>query len=81
MGTALTFSWRKSLSYRNEAIDLQGKSMDWFLYDKDLRHTEWCTVFDAEHISSLSEKGRVYSRVTFFYNVGDVFLRVMYFFA
>ena len=34
----LTFSWRRSLSYRNQFIDLQGKSVDWFLYDRDLRH-------------------------------------------
>ena len=24
--------------YRNQPIDMQGKSMDWFLYDRDLRH-------------------------------------------
>ena len=34
----LTLSWRRLLSYRNQSIDLLGKSMDWFLYDKDLRH-------------------------------------------
>ena len=28
----LTPSWRGSLSYRNQSIDLQSKSMDWFLY-------------------------------------------------
>ena len=26
------------LSYRNQSIDLQSKIMDWFLYDRDLRH-------------------------------------------
>ena len=26
------------LSYRNQSIDLQGKSIDWFLYDGGLRH-------------------------------------------
>ena len=25
-------------SYRNQSIDLQSKSMDWFLYDRDLRN-------------------------------------------
>ena len=35
---ALTFSWRRSLSYRNQSIDLYCKSMDWLLYDKDLCH-------------------------------------------
>ena len=24
--------------YRNQSIDLQRKSMDWFLYDRDLHH-------------------------------------------
>ena len=27
-----TFSWRMSLSYRNQSIDLYSKSTDWFLY-------------------------------------------------
>ena len=31
----LTLSWRRSLSHRNQFIDT---SMDWFLYDEDLRH-------------------------------------------
>ena len=30
----LTLSWRSSWSYRNQSVDLQSKSMDWFLYDK-----------------------------------------------
>ena len=34
----LTLSWRRSLWYRNQSIDLQSKSMDWFLYDNDLSH-------------------------------------------
>ena len=34
----LILSWRRPLSYRNQSIDLQSKSMDWFLYDNDLRH-------------------------------------------
>ena len=28
----------RSVSYRNQSIDLQSKSMDWFLYGKGLRH-------------------------------------------
>ena len=31
-------SWRRSLSYRNQSIDLHSKSMDWFLNDRDIRH-------------------------------------------
>ena len=34
----LTLSWRRSLSYKNQPIDLQSKSMDWFLHDMDLCH-------------------------------------------
>ena len=34
----LTFSSRRSLSYRIQSIDLLGKSMDWFLYDNGPRH-------------------------------------------
>ena len=34
----LTLSCRRSLSYRNQSIGLLCKSMDWFLYDMDLRH-------------------------------------------
>ena len=33
----LTLSWRGSLSYRNQFIDFGPKSIDWFLYDRDLR--------------------------------------------
>ena len=35
---ASTLSWRRPLSYRNQSIDLQSKSVNWFLYDKDLHH-------------------------------------------
>ena len=34
----LTLLWWRSLSYRNQFINLLCKSMDWFLYDRDLRH-------------------------------------------
>ena len=27
-----------SLPYKNQSIDLRNRSMDWFLYDRDLRH-------------------------------------------
>ena len=35
--TQVTLSWRRPLSYRNQSIDLQSKSMDWFLYDNGPR--------------------------------------------
>ena len=33
-----TLSWRRSLSYRNQPIDLLCKSMYWFLYDREMGH-------------------------------------------
>ena len=36
--TALTLSCRRSLSYRNQSIDLLCKAMNWFIYDTNLRH-------------------------------------------
>ena len=38
MNCLLTLSWWRPISYRNQSIDLQSKSVDWFLYDRDLRH-------------------------------------------
>ena len=39
MGNAeLTLSGGRPLSHRNESVDLQSKSMDWFLCDNGLRH-------------------------------------------
>ena len=35
----LTLSWRRSLSYKNQSIDLQSKSVGWFLYDRDQRRS------------------------------------------
>ena len=35
-----------SLSYRNQSIDLLCKSMDWFLYVRDLRHESVNAIFD-----------------------------------
>ena len=38
IGKHLAVSWWSSLLYRNQSIDLLCKSMDWFLYDRGLRH-------------------------------------------
>ena len=38
LGFNLTLSWGRFLSYRNQSIDLLCKSLDWFLYDRDLLH-------------------------------------------
>ena len=34
----LILLWQSSLSYRNQLIDVLCKSVDWFLYDNDLRY-------------------------------------------
>ena len=34
----LTLSWRRFISYRKQSIHLLCKSIDWFLYDRGLRH-------------------------------------------
>ena len=62
--TLLTLSWRRPSSYRNQSIDLQSKSMDWFLYDNCLRYerVKWrktsyfCTVnvFRQDHCQKFS---------------------------
>ena len=36
--TPQILSWRRPLSYRNQHTDLLCKSIDWFLYDRDLRY-------------------------------------------
>ena len=41
----LTLSRRRYLSYRNQSIDLQSKSIGWFLYDRDLRHEKLTNKF------------------------------------
>ena len=34
----INLSWRRSVSYKNQSIDLQSKSINWFLYDMNLYH-------------------------------------------
>ena len=46
----LTLSWWRCLSYRNQSIYLLWKSIDWFLYDRDLRHERvdlLCYIYPA----------------------------------
>ena len=48
---SLTLSWRRPLSYRNQSIDLQSKSMNWFLFDNGLPHERVNVKF--EHIQQI----------------------------
>ena len=59
----LTLSWRRPLSCRNQSIDLLGKSMDWFLFDNDLRHERVNQFFSFGMVAITK------TQVTFFSNV------------
>ena len=48
----LTFLWRSSLSYRNQSIDLQSKSRDWFLYDMDFGHERANVNFEFMYLGN-----------------------------
>ena len=62
---SLTLSWRRSLSYRNQSIDLLCKSMDYFLYDNGLGHenVNWSDVI----IIIISIKTHMYILVSLSY--------------
>ena len=66
----LTLSRRRPISYRNQSIDLQSKSTDWFLYDiglhrervkSYLRAVEY-TIFDFLIMSTLT---RLFSKTLY----------------
>ena len=46
----------RSLSYRNQSIDLKCKPMDWFLYDRDLRQEELKTCAYVFRVMWLCDK-------------------------
>ena len=52
----LTHSWWRSLSHRNQSIDLQTKSMDSFLYNRDLRRERFnvCSSFIRVSLNKLA---------------------------
>ena len=55
-GALLTHTWQRPLSYRNQSINLLCISVDWFLYDRDLRH---------ERIKSLRKFTTIRSKTLF----------------
>ena len=63
---SLTLSWRRFLSYRNQYINLQNKSIDWFLHYRDLC-PESVTHPDMEVVYS----GRKKKSVITFMNVNN----------
>ena len=70
MKSFLNRSWRRSLLYRNQSIDLQNKSMNCFLYDKNLRHDrinalllaciQWDIFFDYDKIYASKYQRRMF---------------------
>ena len=50
----LTLSWWGSLSYRNQSTDLWSKSIDWFLYDRGLRHERVKSSQEQSTISGIN---------------------------
>ena len=56
IGKHLTLWWRRSLSYRNLFIDLLYKLIDWFLFDRDLRHKRVKSLHALEQIRDQSKK-------------------------
>ena len=50
------------LSYRSQSIDLQSKSMDWFLYNNGLRREEVNYKSNANNLASIPVDPR--SKVT-----------------
>ena len=58
---SLTLSWWRSLSYRNQSTDLQSKSMDWFLYDRDICHERVITEERDIFTTLLSTYGETFS--------------------
>ena len=51
----LSLSWRRSLSYRNHSMDLHSKSINWFLYDRVLRHERVKTVIFFQQLMLFDE--------------------------
>ena len=49
---SLTLSWPRCLLFRYQSIDLLCKSMDWFLYDRDLRHERVKELYHTSENSS-----------------------------
>ena len=62
-------SRRRSLSFRNQSIDLLCKLLDWFLYDRDLRHVKVNDRCFHEHITAQKMK---FSIKDFFSKCGQI---------
>ena len=61
---SLTLLWRRPLLYRNQSIDLQSKSMDYFLYDNGLRHERVKKVVFITNKCEAQDRSGKYLRTT-----------------
>ena len=74
MTDLLTSSWLRSLSHKNQSIDLLYKSMDWVLHDKGVRvikRVKAVTIFQISHNNNeiiVLALSLVYVIETFFIN-------------
>ena len=59
---SLTHASQGPVSYRNQHIDLLCKSMDWFLYDRNLRSERANAVRNIEFISDPTWDFRIRSK-------------------
>ena len=84
----LNHSWWRSLPYRNQSIDFLCKLIDWFLYDKDLRHervrtSENLWLFDVfreyknETLNWIDFKGTIFKVWPFFNKIRTTFLQMI----
>ena len=75
----LTLSWRRSLSYRNQSIDLLCKLMNWFLYDKDIHHERVKMLFTHHNpkVCFLTYRKVGLASFLFFFYQGIFFTNIM----
>ena len=69
----LTLSWQRPLSYRNQSIALQSKSMDWLLYSKDLKEASSLIIKETEKLEYSSNTNQI-AGILYFYNSVSVVL-------
>ena len=81
--TLLTLLWQRSLSYRHRSINLQSKSMDWNLYDRDLRPERvkclcwnFCDLFWWTRLAEVHSEPRQTSKMKIFCEISKRLLAI-----
>ena len=75
---SLTLSRRRSMSYRNQSIDLQRKSMDWLLNDRDFRHERVFSEYSFMQNRNMVTNIQVLLYTYFYQNFWDVIRRMFF---